>query len=227
MLRRSRILVALTPFLVPAVLGAQDTMGRRASLFDLGIYAGGAWTSDWFEAPVDKGGDDESFGIGFAPLFGVAATYWTSPTFGIRVNGAYMPSNLPESDDFEFEDEDNWIVNNWLFDVQGLYRPSADDSLSVGPTRRSMYILFGIGTITTNGPDFLGELGDAHTALTGSIGIGADLVRIGNSSALFGELNIRGYKAAIDDFDGAFDKKFAFTVGVNFGVNFGMGEPRR
>ncbi|HEV3050952.1 MAG TPA: hypothetical protein VGX50_11605, partial [Longimicrobium sp.] len=38
---------------------AQDDMmmGRRASAFDLGIYAGGAWTSDWFEI-----GDE-----GFAP----------------------------------------------------------------------------------------------------------------------------------------------------------------
>ena len=26
---------------------AQDTTGRRASLFELGIYSGGAWTTDW------------------------------------------------------------------------------------------------------------------------------------------------------------------------------------
>ena len=29
--------------------GTGDMMGRRASAFDLGIYAGGAWTTDWFE----------------------------------------------------------------------------------------------------------------------------------------------------------------------------------
>ncbi|HEX2211210.1 MAG TPA: hypothetical protein VHG93_26235, partial [Longimicrobium sp.] len=38
---------------------AQDDMmmGRRASAFDLGVYGGGAWTTDWFEIGED----------GFAP----------------------------------------------------------------------------------------------------------------------------------------------------------------
>jgi uncharacterized protein YkwD len=37
----------------------EESLGRRASLFDLGIYAGGAWTSDWFdlEQPAEDGSD--------------------------------------------------------------------------------------------------------------------------------------------------------------------------
>ncbi|HEV2148271.1 MAG TPA: hypothetical protein VGR37_12775, partial [Longimicrobiaceae bacterium] len=71
---------------------AQDMMNRRASLFDLGIYAGGAWTSSWFEIR------DEGYQVGLSPVFGAHATYWASPAFGVRLNGTFMPSSLPEAD---------------------------------------------------------------------------------------------------------------------------------
>jgi hypothetical protein len=33
-------------------VASDQGLGRTASLFDLGIYGGGAWTSDWFDIPV-------------------------------------------------------------------------------------------------------------------------------------------------------------------------------
>ncbi|HEY0018890.1 MAG TPA: hypothetical protein VGC13_21495, partial [Longimicrobium sp.] len=74
---------------VGAVGGAQAQddmmMGRRASAFDLGIYAGGAWTSDWFSI------DDEGYSPGLSPIFGATAAFFFTPTVGLRLHGAYTP----------------------------------------------------------------------------------------------------------------------------------------
>ncbi len=97
-----------------------DMMGRRASLFDLGIYGGGAFSTDWFEI------GEEGFAPGVAPIFGAQATYWLSPQFGLRLNGAYMPSNLPEPGDDNFfgeDNNDNYVQNNYFYDLNLVYRP--------------------------------------------------------------------------------------------------------
>ncbi|HEX2188011.1 MAG TPA: hypothetical protein VHG51_03885, partial [Longimicrobiaceae bacterium] len=97
---------------------AQDMMMRRASLFDLGIYAGGAWTSSWFEI------GDEGYQVGLSPVFGAHATYWASPSFGVRLNGTYMPAGLPQGDtDLDTGDESDWAMNNWFYDLNLVFRP--------------------------------------------------------------------------------------------------------
>ena len=47
-------------------VGSDDGMGRRASMFDLGIYGGGAWTSDWFSI-----GNEDPYGVGVPGGFDV------------------------------------------------------------------------------------------------------------------------------------------------------------
>ena len=95
---------------------AQDDMmmGRRASAFDLGIYGGGAWTSDWFDI------DDEGFSPGVSPIFGATAAFFFTPTIGLRLHGAYMPQHLPEGD---ADLGDDWVVNSWLYDLDLVFRP--------------------------------------------------------------------------------------------------------
>ncbi|HEX6369504.1 MAG TPA: hypothetical protein VF006_11270, partial [Longimicrobium sp.] len=95
-----------------------DMMGRRASAFDLGIYGGGAWTTDWFEI-----GDD-----GFAPelssIFGATAAFFFTPTIGLRLHGAYMPQEYPGNDDAGLDFSDyGLVVNSWLYDLDLVFRP--------------------------------------------------------------------------------------------------------
>lgn len=212
MRRLAGLWIAVALLTLPLAAKAQDQEGRRASLFDLGIYAGGAWTSDWFEV------GDEGFSIGIAPIFGTTATYWTSPSFGIRLHGAYMPSQLPEGDE-EFDDND-WHVNNWLYDLDLVFRPWLS-SPTAGPITQSTYVFFGVGGITTNGPGFLDE---GKSAFGGHVGIGANLFDIGPSSSITGELGIRGYQGPVDELGGTIDRKLAWTVTAGIGVAFGLGE---
>src|SRR4051812_5928648 len=72
------------------VVHAQDMTVRTAPQFDIGIFAGGAYTTAWFSI----GGD--GYKIGVTPVFGAEATYWLSPTFGLRLDGKYMPTHIPE-----------------------------------------------------------------------------------------------------------------------------------
>ncbi|HEU5482447.1 MAG TPA: CAP domain-containing protein [Sphingomicrobium sp.] len=45
-----------------------DMMGRRVSLFDLGIYAGGAYTTDWFDIPEASVITPSPHSINWAPI---------------------------------------------------------------------------------------------------------------------------------------------------------------
>jgi hypothetical protein len=49
--------------------GAQGAGGTRASLFDLGTYGGGAWTSDWFKIADDPSGIGVSDGYDIREAF--------------------------------------------------------------------------------------------------------------------------------------------------------------
>ncbi|HEX6750008.1 MAG TPA: hypothetical protein VF092_22130, partial [Longimicrobium sp.] len=84
---------------------AQDMTARTAPLFDIGIFGGGAWTSAWFDI------GDNGFAPGVSPVFGAEATYWLSPTFGIRLDGKYLPQRLPQNDDVP--GGSRWLGNTW------------------------------------------------------------------------------------------------------------------
>ncbi|HLL47831.1 MAG TPA: hypothetical protein VK399_14055, partial [Longimicrobiaceae bacterium] len=97
-----------------------DAQVGGPTVFDLGIYAGGSWTSSWFEI------GDEGYQVGFGPIFGATATYWATPGFGVRLHGAYFPTQLPQGDsNAGFEDgSDEYVMNNWLYDLNLVFRPA-------------------------------------------------------------------------------------------------------
>jgi hypothetical protein len=218
---------------------AQDDMtGRRASLFDLGIYGGGAFSTDWFEI------GEEGYAPGVAPIFGAQATYWLSPQFGLRLNGSFMPSNLPEPGDDNFfgeDNNDNYVQNNWFYDLDLVYRPffwsAGNGFLS------SLYLFVGGGGLTTNiagenpypgclpVPQWVANgvcLSSSPTHATvgqGVAGLGLDLFPITSGLGLFLEGAVHGYDSPAhveEDAQNAEDR-FAFTPRLVLGLKASFG----
>ena len=187
---------------LPAAVAAQDTMGRRASLFDLGIYAGGAYHTDWFTTPDNVGGD-EGWGPGFAPAFGATATYWASPSFGVRLHGTYMPSNFAP----EGFNEDK--VNTWLIDLDLATRSFGGDSMFI-PIRRNSFASAGITYVRAT-PDG----GEASDGFGANVKFGINFAPLGPTLTPFTELHLWGYQIPFDNVD----KDFAVGAGLMFGIN--------
>ena len=220
------------------VQAQDDMMGRRASLFDLGIYAGGSWTTSWFEI------GDEGYQVGYGPIFGAAATYWASPSFGVRLHGAYFPTQLPQGDsEAGFEDgNDEYVMNNWLYDLDLVFRPFFFGGGS--PLMSSVYFFLGGGGLTTNIaglPAARGGVGypcvnayrSAGVCLSqdpeyasvgqGNIGIGFDLLSLAGLG-IFGELAVHGYDSPAHVYnENTAQDKFAFTPRASIGLKFGFG----
>ncbi|HYE96962.1 MAG TPA: hypothetical protein VD962_12210 [Rubricoccaceae bacterium] len=192
---------------VAAALPAQaqdDLIARRASLFDLGIYAGGAWSSDWFTTPELGGEGEEGWSPGFSSIFGATATYWVSPSFGIRLHGAYMPSSLPEAG--EIEHPEDYGMSNWLYDLDLVFRPWFDRGGVMGST----HLFLGGGAISSSAT---GDFGSAEcvpffapagvcistegrTSVRGVAGAHTDLTSLGRVT-LFGEAALHGFPAPV------------------------------
>jgi len=79
---------------------------RAQTVFDLGVYGGLQWTSNWFSIA------DEGFAPGPGFIGGAEATWWTTPSFGVRLHGAYFPTGAPEASDESIGD-DVADMNNW------------------------------------------------------------------------------------------------------------------
>src|SRR5688500_18165975 len=93
-----RLLTTLLAAALVAGTGGQaqaqdDFDGPRASAFDLGLYGGGAWSTDWFDI------GENGFAPELSPIFGATAAFFFTPSFGLRLHGAYMPQHLPENED--------------------------------------------------------------------------------------------------------------------------------
>jgi hypothetical protein len=85
--RHHRVAIAVLAAVVAAPpAAAQDFQGRRASLFDLGIYGGGAYTSDWFTT-----GDEPTDPSAPPGLFGTTAGFWTGFDVGARQSEIFLP----------------------------------------------------------------------------------------------------------------------------------------
>src|SRR5215212_7960815 len=124
------------------VARAQDMTVRTAPQFDIGIFAGGAYTTAWFSI------GDESYKPEFSPVFGAEATYWLSPTFGLRLDGKYLPSHMPKGPGTAGFD-DRWLENVWTYDLDLVWRPmfwSGTGFMS------SMYVFVGGGGLTADPP---------------------------------------------------------------------------
>src|SRR5687768_4664497 len=131
----------LTSAAAAAMLVAGTGSGARAqTVFDLGVYGGGQWTSNWFSI------GDEGFGVGPGFIGGAQATFWTTPNFGVRLHGAYFPTGMPQDSDENAGDAvEN--VNNWLGDLDLVFRPWTS---STGALMSSAYLFLGGGALVTN-----------------------------------------------------------------------------
>lgn len=184
--------------LAAALGGEADAQGRR---FDVGLYAGGAYTSGWFEAAVpgdSVAGGGETYRVGVAPILGAAATFWARPSIGLRLHGAYMPSGLPSPESFGSGMEQD----NLLTDLSLVFRPFHGRAGRLS----SAYVFAGGGMLRTH-VDAEGDArclfvpqgaclsSDANLATVGQgvLGIGADLRPVSRTLWLFTELAAHGY----------------------------------
>lgn len=219
---------------------AQETMGGRPSLFDLGVYAGGAYTSSWFEI------GEEGMKPGFSSAFGATATYWGLPWFGVRLNGTYFPTQLPQGgeDDSLGDDQNDLIVNNWFADLGLVFRPAFLTS-SIGSFLANPYLFLGGGALITNVagnpaapraggfacvPDYirsgvcLSYDPEYATVGQGNVGIGFDILPLTSGVGLFGELAVHGYDSPAHVYsENLASDKFAFTTRGVLGLKFSFG----
>jgi hypothetical protein len=199
---------------------AQD-MDRRVSRFDLGVYAGGSLSGDWFESRTvtlnqtttpTENDDAEGYSPGVGGAFGAQATFWFTPSFGIRAHGAYLPMRLPDNDD----DEDNlggdggeYVMNTYVYDLNLALRPFASRG---SPWLSSMYLFAGGGGLTVDvwGEDqpvcegTLAGLGaclsfepEDATVGQGTAGLGFDLIPLGSMLGLFAEAAVHVYDSPV------------------------------
>ncbi|HET7232259.1 MAG TPA: hypothetical protein VFJ16_19795 [Longimicrobium sp.] len=223
-------LAAMLAVGVAGQAGAQD-MGtvRTAPQFDIGISAGGAWSSNWFQI------GDNGFKPGVAPIFGAEATYWLSPTFGIRANGQYMPSKLPQ--DADVFESDRWLVNNWFYGLDLMWRPMFWSNPGF---LGSMYVFLGGGGLTSNPAGDGGSVNydglfangvdlpagpTRGTVGQGEAGIGFDLFPLTSAIGIFLEGGVHGYDSPAHVSDNAqnAEDKFAFTPYAVLGLKLGFG----
>ena len=221
---------------------AQDDMmmGRRASQFDLGIYGGGAYTTDWFTTP--DGSEEEGWTPGFSSIFGGLANFWFSPSLGLRLHGAYMPQKLPQAEGFE---SDALVTNSYLYDLNLVFRPFFSSAEGFMP---SVYFFLGGGGYTADIGDFMtpgvrddeircipqvvwlrnGVCVSTHrdyaTVGQGTVGVGADFFPFGPVT-LFGEVAVHGYDSpAHVNENGNGEDKFTFTPRAVLGLKALFGD---
>ncbi len=221
---------------------AQDMYTRRASQFDLGIYGGGAYTTDWFTTP-EQGGEEEGWAPGFSGIAGAIAQFWFTPSLGLRLHGAYLPQNLPEAEGF---DSDKLVTNSYLYDLDLVFRPFFSQAPGFMP---SVYFFLGGGGYTADIGDFMTPGVDDSDAIAcipqarwaasgvcvstspefastgmGVVGVGADFFPLGPVS-LFGELAVHGYDSpAHVRQNGPGEDKFTFTPRAVLGLKAMFGD---
>ena len=243
---RRKLTTALAAAAVVAGMGveaqAQDVYTRRASQFDLGIYGGGAYTTDWFTTP-EQGGEEEGWSPGVSGIAGAIAQFWFTPSLGLRLHGAYLPQNLPEAEGFE---SDKLVTNSYLYDLDLVFRPFFSQNPGFLP---SVYFFLGGGGYTADIGDYMTPGVDDSDAIAcipqarwassgvcvstspefsstgmGVVGVGADFFPLGPVS-LFGELAVHGYDSpAHVRQNGPGEDKFTFTPRAVLGLKAMFGD---
>ena len=217
---------------------AQDDMmmGRRASAFELGIYAGGAYTTAWFTTPgTAQGGDEDiDWAPGLSPIFGATAAFFFTPSFGLRLHGAYMPQDLPQEEGV-FEIESDYVVNSYLYDLDLVFRPWI---MSGAGWMADTYFFLGGGGYTANIAGQRPHPGCVPVAIWAANGIcqsvnptisttGQGVIGVGSTFmplmglGLFGELAVHGYDSPSHDYAGddrAGEDRFTFTPRLVLGL---------
>jgi hypothetical protein len=200
---------------------AQGTYFPRPSMIDLGVYAGGSLTNDWFtsrtisldgtDSPVANG--DGGYSPGYGPAFGALANLWLTPTRGLRLHGAYAPMRLPstESAFTDAGERGSYVMNTYLYDLNLAFRPFAARE-DLGRWLPSVYLFAGGGGYTVDlagedQPRCEGTLALQAACLSfkprqttvgqGTAGAGIDLVSLGRGLALFGEAAVHVYDSPV------------------------------
>ena len=220
---------------------AQDMMGRRASAFELGIYAGGAYTTSWFTTPgtAAAGDEDIDWAPGASPIFGATAAFFFTPSFGLRLHGAYMPQDLPQEEGV-FTIESDYVVNSYLYDLDLVFRPWI---ASGAGWMADTYFFLGGGGYTANiagKRPFPGCVPVAiwtangicqsvnptlSTTGQGVIGVGSTFMPLGGLG-LFGELAVHGYDSPSHDYAEDArrgEDRFTFTPRLVLGLKAAFG----
>jgi hypothetical protein len=218
--------------------GAQ-AQERGAPVFELGLYGGLAYSTNWFSI------NDNGYRIGFDPAFGAEATFWATPSFGVRVHGAFIPSGYPDTgDDSIKETGGKYPLNNYLADLDLVFKPwlsSANSMMS------SAYVFLGGGAMWTNvagdpsngrdvytcspfyyqGGVCLSEQPGYAAVGQGDLGVGWNWVDLTPNVGIFSELAVHGYDSPAHVFNeskGGADK-FSFTPRASLGLKFAFGAP--
>jgi hypothetical protein len=189
---------AVAAALLVAGTGSEaQSQEARISLFDLGIYAGGAWTTTWLERP-----NAENITPGFSPIGGATATFWTNPNLGVRTHVGYTPIDLPQG-------ASHSMTNFWLYDLSLVARPWITDA-GMAPLMASMYFWLGGGGVTSNVPGRANACVQPYQAADGAClhiqarrgsvgqgtaGLGVDVLPLGGNLAVFGEVGAHGYSS--------------------------------
>ncbi len=199
---------------------AQEMMGRRASAFEVGVYAGGAYTTDWFEI------NDEGYSPELSGIFGATAAFFFTPSFGMRLHGAYMPQEYPGGENFE--PDYGLVTNSYLYDLDLVFRPWIA-SETAGNMMASTYFFLGGGGYTANiagnGPYpgctervrfgrngvCVSNMPTISTTGQGVVGLGADLFPLG-PLGLFLEAAVHGYDSPAHVNENAQNASDRFTV---------------
>lgn len=241
---------ALAAAMVVAGTGGEAQAQDRAfPLFEIGVYGGGAFTSDWVrftdENPVTVGGEElDGFGIGTTPAFGLITTFNFSPAMGIRFHGGFIPSDFPEDHDVPMGDQANWALNNWLYDLSLVFRPF----VARGPgLMGSTYFFLGGGGWTTNVAGDGGAGTDGIVCVAGYApygtclsyqpsyasvgqatgGLGFDLFALTPMIGLFGEIGAHVYDSPMHVAPNnarVEDNDFAVTTRGVLGLKVGFGD---
>jgi hypothetical protein len=210
--------------------GAQEMMMEtpRASRFDVGVYAGGAATSRWYEsrsitlngtdAPTEND-DRQAFKPGYSPAFGAHATFWATPMFGLRLHGAYVPMRVPTVSEGFFDLFDNagnrqeYLLNSYFYDLNLAARPF----IRSNSWYRTVYLFAGGGGLLVDqaGEDrpaceprtfaqaaCLSYEPDHASVGQGTAGAGIDLLRFTDMLGVFGEIAAHVYDSPVHVGDG-------------------------
>ncbi|HEX8453285.1 MAG TPA: hypothetical protein VF647_14375 [Longimicrobium sp.] len=210
----------------------------HTALVDVGIHTGGSYTTNWFTTPGVEG--EEGWDPGYAPTFGAFAQLWLDPRFGVRVQGTYLPENLPNQGAL---DQSTRVVNSYLYDVDLVLRPFI---LSTPNTLlQTVYLYVGAGGYTADIGDFMapGDEGacipheswtpagvcvstDPDYSTTGMAvaGAGISLARVTDDVEAFGEIAVHAYDSPAHVADGAAGKdRLTFTPRAVIGLKVGLG----
>jgi hypothetical protein len=229
---------AAAAMLVAGTGSGAQAQERGAPLFELGLYGGLAYTTNWFSV------GDDGYRPGFDPIFGAEATFWATPSFGVRVHGAYFPSGLPSTGDDSIDEEGgDYPMNNYLADLDLVFKPWMN---STSRMMQSLYVFLGGGAMWTNVAGDPSNGADLYTCVDqyyadgvclaeqpgyaavgqGDIGVGWDWIALTPGIGIFSELAVHGYDSPAHVFnENTAEDKFAFTPRASLGLKFAVSRP--